>query len=290
MKIFVSHAAADKELATKFVDLLQLGVGVLHDQLFYSSAKGTIPNGEFFVQNVITELNSADLVIVLLSKAYFRSHFCLAESGAALARKTAKQTDFFSLIIPPASFSDLDGILHGVQSGSILERPVLGELKERIQKTMTTSFPSAQKWDEKRDEFLILAHQIVSLYQLKEALPMITVNNYQWKHEPGSTEHKVYVNFKIRINLKNGLPTPSTSNLELGTPVPTALLRTSIRSSSNGDYKKGIQKHRHLLCRQVRFLGHGSVWLKASMRQNASNAAPPNKPARCISISRLVRI
>jgi hypothetical protein len=88
-------------------------------------------------------------------------------------------------------------------------------MKDRIQSKMTTSWPGSNVWDEKRDDFLAAAQQVVWLYEAKEALAKITVNNYQWKHEPGSQEHPVYVNFKIRINLKNGLPVPI--HIESGT-------------------------------------------------------------------------
>jgi hypothetical protein len=215
MKLFISHADADKALATKFVDMLQLGIGVFHDDIFYSSIRGTIPNGDVFVQNIITQLGLSDLVIAILSRSYFASHFCLAEAGAALLRKANGSCDFFSLVVPPAKFSDLDGMLYGVQSGSILERPALGEMKDRIQSKMTTKIPGSHVWDQKRDEFLAFAAQVVSLYEIKEALPKITLNNYQWKHEPGSPEHPVYVNFKIRINLRNGLSIPI--HIESGT-------------------------------------------------------------------------
>jgi hypothetical protein len=210
MKIFVSHADADKSLVTKFVDLLRLGIGVDHPDIFYSSQKGSIPNGEFFVQNIISELNAADFVIALLSRSYFASHFCLAEAGAALSRKAAGSCQFFSLVIPPARFSDLQGMLHGVQSGSLQDRPALGELKDRIQPNLptVTKLPGSNIWDQKREDFLEMVAKAVLLYEAQEVLHKITVNNYQWKYEPGTAEQRVYVNYKIRINLKNGSSVP----------------------------------------------------------------------------------
>ncbi len=216
MKLFVSHAYADKALASRFVDFLRLGAGISHKNIFYSSAKGMIRNGDFFVENIINELNAADMVIALLSRSYFASHFCLAEAGAALARRKAGTCEFFSFVIPPASFSDLDGLLLGVQSGSILDLPIHGDMKDRIQSDIPKAdLPGSAVWDEKREEFLTFAQQVVSLYETRAALPLITINDYQWKHEPGSPDHKVYVNYKIRINLKNGLSTPI--HIESGT-------------------------------------------------------------------------
>ena len=44
VKIFISHATPDRDLASKFVDLLQLGVGIAREQIFFSSYPGSIPN------------------------------------------------------------------------------------------------------------------------------------------------------------------------------------------------------------------------------------------------------
>ncbi len=69
MKIFVSHAVADAELAPAFVRLLQLGAGVPADDIFYSSRHGDVPNGAFFVQHILAELTSTALVVALVSRA-----------------------------------------------------------------------------------------------------------------------------------------------------------------------------------------------------------------------------
>lgn len=204
MRIFVSHAAADQKLATKFVDMLQLGIGVYHGDIFYSSMKGAVRNGDFFVQNIITELNTADFVIALLSRSYFASHFCLAEAGAALARKVAGTCEFFSLVVPPASFSDLDGMLHGVQSGSILDRATLAEMKDRLQAKLTIpTAPGSHVWDQKRDDFLGVAEETASLHNVKDELAKLKIVDYRWCWEPGSATVTVYVKSKIRITFKN---------------------------------------------------------------------------------------
>jgi hypothetical protein len=201
MKLFISHSDADKALATKFVEMLQLGVGASHTEIFYSSLKGAIPNGEFFVQYILKELNSADIVIALLSPSYFNSHFCLAEAGSALARKTAGSGEFLSFVVPPVKLSDLDGVLYGVQSGSILDRPALGELKDRISAKMTTKSPATPIWDQKRDAFLELAGNLVEETETSESINRITATKYKFEidDKPTTTYHK-----KLRIVLRNG--------------------------------------------------------------------------------------
>jgi hypothetical protein len=40
MRIFVSHAAEDCEIASKLVDLLEIGIGVPDDHIFFTSQAG----------------------------------------------------------------------------------------------------------------------------------------------------------------------------------------------------------------------------------------------------------
>ncbi len=120
MKIFVSHSSADIELVQCVVDLLELGVGVPHGDIFCSSISGSIPNGAFFVQHILKELATANLVVSVLSTSYFKRAFCLEEAGAGLVRQIAGNATYYSLLVPPASFPDLQAALYGLQSGSVL--------------------------------------------------------------------------------------------------------------------------------------------------------------------------
>lgn len=130
MKIFISHAVRDRDLASKFVDLLQLGIGVARNQIFFSSYAGSIPNAEYFVQSILTELNGSDLVIAKLSRAYFKSEFCLAEAGAALAARERGEVKFYSLVVPPVEFGDLGGVMYARQTGLITTPGALEELRK----------------------------------------------------------------------------------------------------------------------------------------------------------------
>ena len=107
MKIFVSHAAVNAQLAKELVSLLRLGVGVSHNDIFFSSSHGNIPNGEFFVQKILTELGNSSLCISILSRPYLKSKFCLEEVGAAQVRRIGGIAGLFTLLVPPASFSEL---------------------------------------------------------------------------------------------------------------------------------------------------------------------------------------
>jgi hypothetical protein len=115
-------------------------------------------------------------------------------------------------VIPPVKFSDLDGVLHGVQSGIILDRPALGELKDLIQQKLAAQGPGSNVWDQKRDDFLSVASREVSLYEIKESLSRIAVTQFWWSREDGAS---VTVHSKLRIMFKN--ETGQSLKIERGT-------------------------------------------------------------------------
>jgi hypothetical protein len=197
MRIFVSHAAEDCEIASKLVDLLEIGMGVPDDHIFFTSQAGTIKNGEFFVQTILTNLAEAELVVCLISRAYLRSQFCLAEAGAAMLKKMGvgcqltvdpsmlataavfapaslvagvfagevmkkvkcapKRSLIFSLTIPPTNFSEISGVLHGVQVGSIRSRETLTELRQLVRVNPDCKVVAEVKWVTRLEQFIKFA-------------------------------------------------------------------------------------------------------------------------------------
>ena len=81
----------------------------------------------------------------------------------------AKTATFYSLIVPPVAFTDLDGVLYGVQSGSILDSKALDGLRDHVTRG-ATSVPPTSTWNEKRDNFLANAKEIVGLQLAYELL------------------------------------------------------------------------------------------------------------------------
>src|SRR5262245_23556232 len=100
MRVFVSHSVADVELATAFVKLLQNGTGLRQPQIFFSSRRGDIQNGTFFVDQILLHLSKANLIVALVSRSYVQSHFCQSEVGAALVRQRQRKARFNSFVIP----------------------------------------------------------------------------------------------------------------------------------------------------------------------------------------------
>ena len=202
MRIFVSHSFEDSELAAEVVKLLRLGIGVAHDDVFLSSDGVSIPNGVFFVQHIIEALRSADLVIALLSRSYFKSQFCNAEVGAGQLRRAVDATGLFTLMIPPASFADLGGVLYGTQSGKITDPRELSKLRDLITHALA-SHPDTSTWEKARDEFLFNSKEIISR---NEVIAKVKPDGGWIKREPGAT-------YRLKVRLRFG---GVERNIEIG--------------------------------------------------------------------------
>jgi hypothetical protein len=148
--IFVSHAQADAALVDDLVDaLVSSGVAAV-DDIFCSSLEGMgIPAGQSFVGFIKGQLTGCKLVVVVLTPKFYASKFCLCELGAVWALSG----DFFPLLVPPLTYSDLEAVLVGVHAEKIGDKKSLNELKDRISKALGNT-PNSARWEKKRDEFI----------------------------------------------------------------------------------------------------------------------------------------
>jgi len=150
--LFVSHASADKNLIDAFVDLLQTGIGLNHDQVFCTSLEGMdIPKGKDFIKFIHDKIQEPFLVIMVVTPSYYESTFCLCELGAAWAMSHSS----FPIICPPIEYSDLEGVLKNQQAGKIDDPHDLDSLRDRIIEDGEIESPSpTSRWNVKRDQFL----------------------------------------------------------------------------------------------------------------------------------------
>jgi hypothetical protein len=201
MKIFISHATTDRDLASRFVDLLQLGIGIARQQIFFSSYPGSIPNAEYFVGEILKELNESQLIIAILSHAYFKSQFCLAELGAALARKEHGDTEFYSLVVPPGELSVLGGVLYARQTGYITEAGALEELRGTFRKKIE-SISDDPTWGRQQRAFLTAAQQLVDHKASQELSARVVLRALEIDRAPDTATSVTY-KLKLRITLRN---------------------------------------------------------------------------------------
>jgi len=131
LKLFISHAASDKDLVSALVELLIDGVGMNNSDIFCTSSLSTLKTGTDFKTRVKENLMNCHKVILLATESFFRSPFCLAELGAAWIM----DKDICPLIVPPVNFSDLDRTpIAGSQARDISVVDVFAIIRDELNK------------------------------------------------------------------------------------------------------------------------------------------------------------
>ncbi len=149
--IFISHSIKNREVADALVDLLETGIGIPDSEVFCSSLEGLgIPSGVNFVEFIRSQVESTDIVILLLSKEYFESHFCVAELGASwvLCHRMVP------LLIPPLAYGDVKAVLTGIQLLKIEDKVALNQMHSEIIEALAIEGKTFERWEVKRDSFL----------------------------------------------------------------------------------------------------------------------------------------
>lgn len=81
MRIFISHAAKNREIVLKFAEFLEMVSSNI--EVFCSSEDGSIKVGKNFIETIFNELNNSNLFVPIISKEYYESKFCMIELGMA---------------------------------------------------------------------------------------------------------------------------------------------------------------------------------------------------------------
>jgi hypothetical protein len=149
--LFLSHASVDKELVDGFVDLLVAGAGVNRNDIFCTSLEQMgVPLGENFVDFIKSQIQSPEIVLMMVTENYLESRFCLCEMGAcwALSHKG------IPIVVPPVEFADLDGVVTATQAVVISNSLGLSALKDVICERLGVKFQNSAIWEKKRDAFI----------------------------------------------------------------------------------------------------------------------------------------
>jgi hypothetical protein len=149
--VFISHAVKDKALVLEIVNLIEEGMGVPEDEIFCSSLDGYgIPSGKNFVTYIKEQLLKPEVVVLVLTPAYFESKFCLCELGAAWIKSHA----IFPILVPPLQYSDVKDVLLGTQVAKVDDDIKYNELLGTLTAALAFKPKSQTKWDTKRRAFL----------------------------------------------------------------------------------------------------------------------------------------
>jgi hypothetical protein len=177
-KVFLSHAAADKDLVDLFQTLLEQGIGVTHDEIFCTTLEGLgIPAGSpDFKEYIRNEMSDSQLVVALISANYYASPFCMCELGAVWV--LAK--NFFPILVPPIDFKDLRGALTGMQCTKLLDESSVSQLYDRLQPIVAKPVPVA-RWETRKQIFYKNLPPILSGIKPPEAISPAKLTELQKK-------------------------------------------------------------------------------------------------------------
>ena len=84
-KVFISFSSKNQQLAEKFLEFLQLGMGLRRRDVFCTAFPEKLQTGENFIETIRQQMQECDTVISLITAEYLQSPFCLVEMGAAWA-------------------------------------------------------------------------------------------------------------------------------------------------------------------------------------------------------------
>lgn len=157
-KIFISHATKDKEIVELLIDLLET-IGINAIQIFCSSFEGYgIPLGSNFLDTIKQELSAEVLVIFVITNNFYDSKVCLCEMGAAWALSKGH----IPIVVPPLSYTDIQGVIPLTQGLLINDVPKLNSLKEKLEKDFSLEQSiTLNNWERKRDRFIMSIQKLI---------------------------------------------------------------------------------------------------------------------------------
>jgi len=166
--IFVSHAAVDKEIADKIVDLLNTAMGInVTEKVFCSSLEGMkIPPGKDFKHFIKEQIQEPKIVLLLISQNYLASQFCLAEVGASWALSL----NAIPFLIPPIEHNDMKAVLANVHALKILDPGDWNEALSVFKEALDID-PNISRWERKRDEILENIKQLIPKQKAPDIVP-----------------------------------------------------------------------------------------------------------------------
>ena len=157
--IFLSHSSKDADIVNKFREIiLESGLSVPPDQIKFTSAEDNgVHSGISIPEDLRKFLKyETGLFIQFISSDYIKSRVCLNEEGAAWCMLPDRM--FLSIIIPPATFTDMSWVKDHNKALKITETESLMNIYEH------------RKTFFKKVNFTRLSSKITSFIQIAEAL------------------------------------------------------------------------------------------------------------------------
>ncbi|EHI96905.1 hypothetical protein CDLVIII_0167 [Clostridium sp. DL-VIII] len=195
-KLFISHSSKNRNITDEFVELLK-AMGITNDEIYYSSYEET---GVDFLQDcfqrINQEFNNNELMVIfMISREFYQSKICLAETGAAWVSVANK---YIPIIIPPYSYNNIEGVINATQAAIDLNDKNVGikleTLKDHIEEFLgKKNKDNKEAWHRNKEKFIeLVKNQANELDDIKGKIFGITV-----------IKNKSSTNIIFKINLIN---------------------------------------------------------------------------------------
>lgn len=172
-KVFISHASADEEIVSKFVDnILCHGCGIKEEDIVYTSRVDSgITNGDDIPAAIKDGIRESVIFFMMVSDNYRNSEVCLNEMGAAwmdddLIKKI--------IVLPGVYFNHMGWLMSLKKATSIKDEQGLDAIHDEVCDAMSTRIQTAT-WNRNRKRFLEEIEGITSSGMDKVSVSLVPV-------------------------------------------------------------------------------------------------------------------
>ena len=152
MKIFISYSSKDDKILHSFVDkILILGLLIKRSDINCAGIESCKPkSGKNFKEWIKNGIESADVIIQLISSNYKNSEVCQNELGASWLTKAK----IFPFLIAPVNFYNVGFIHNTSQSLKINSKRDLLKFSDEVQSLLKLEKPSMEALDKQVSSFI----------------------------------------------------------------------------------------------------------------------------------------
>lgn len=156
-KIFISHCSANRNISELIFQLIK-DLKVSYTKIYYSSSEET--GAKLLsdcLKSIEKEFNEYELLVLfIVSKEFYNSDVCLAETGATWV--TCKER-YIPIILPPYDYEDLGGVIKNTQNSIYLGDKNLDDKLDNFKNFIEEYFNLSEKiqgseWKTKKQAFI----------------------------------------------------------------------------------------------------------------------------------------
>lgn len=151
-KVFISHASADEEVVSLFVDsILCSGSGLNREDIFFTSREDTgVQNGDDIPSAIKDGIRCCEMFFIMVSEAYRKSEVCLNEMGAAWMRDDLPKK---IVLLPGVGFNSIGWLMSLKKGTQMTDEEGLDSIHDQVMVAFSTRVQTST-WNRSKRKFL----------------------------------------------------------------------------------------------------------------------------------------